>query len=239
MKLDLNSDIGEGFNYDAEIIQLVDSVNIACGGHAGNTSLMNDTVKLAKQAGIQIGAHPGYPDQENFGRVDMNMMPTEIYDEVSKQVTALKEICDKNSVRLHHVKPHGQLYNKAAKDFDTALAITKAVHDIDKDLIMVVLANSQFVDVSKSHNMKVWQEFFVDRNYMYDGTLVPRSQDNAVIHDETKAIDRLVQLANTGEIESVDGTPIQISADTVCVHGDTPEALAYVKRILERLGQYD
>lgn len=238
MKLDLNSDIGEGFDYDAEIIKLVDSVNIACGGHAGNTSLMNETVKLAKQAGIHIGAHPGYPDQENFGRVDMNMTPAEIYDEVSKQVTALKEICDKNSVRLHHVKPHGQLYNKAAKDRDTALAITRAVQDIDKDLIIVVLANSLFVDVVKSNNMKVWQEFFVDRNYMNDGTLVPRSQDNAVIHDETKAINRLIQLANNGEIESVDGTPIQISADTVCVHGDTPEALQYVKKIREKLGKY-
>ena len=122
MKLDLNSDIGEGFAYDAEIIKLVDSVNIACGGHAGNISLMNETVELAKQAGIHIGAHPGYPDKENFGRVDMNMTPTEIYDEVSKQVKVLFDICDKHNTKLHHVKPHGQLYNKAAKDKATAQA---------------------------------------------------------------------------------------------------------------------
>lgn len=237
MKLDLNSDIGEGFAYDAEIIKLVDSVNIACGGHAGNISLMNETVELAKQAGIHIGAHPGYPDKENFGRVDMDMSSSEIYDEVSKQVKVLYDICNKHNARLHHVKPHGQLYNKAAKDEDTALAITKAVQDIDKDLIIVVLANSQFVDVVKSKNMQVWQEFFVDRNYQSSGELVPRSNANAVIHDEDVAINRLIQLAETGEIESADGQKIQITADTVCVHGDTPEALQYVKRIKERLGE--
>lgn len=235
MKLDLNSDIGEGFAYDAEIIKLVDSVNIACGGHAGNISLMNETVELAKQAGIHIGAHPGYPDKENFGRVDMNMTPTEIYDEVSKQVKVLFDICDKHNTKLHHVKPHGQLYNKAAKDKATAQAITQAVKDIDKNLIVVVLANSQFVDVVKSENMQVWQEFFVDRNYQSFGELVPRSNANAVIHDEDVAINRLIQLAETGKIMSIDGHTIQITADTVCVHGDTPEALQYVKKIRERI----
>lgn len=237
MKLDLNSDIGEGFAYDAEIIKLVDSVNIACGGHAGNIALMNETVQLAKQAGIHIGAHPGYPDKEHFGRVDMDMSPDEIYDEVSRQIKTLKQICDKHNAKLHHVKPHGQLYNKAAKDKATAQAITSAIKDIDKNLIIVVLANSQFVDVVKSENMQVWQEFFVDRNYQASGELVPRSNPNAVIHNEEVAINRLIQLAETGEIPSVDGQTIQITADTVCVHGDTPEALDYVKRIRERLGE--
>lgn len=237
MKLDLNSDIGEGFAYDAEIIKLVDSVNIACGGHAGNVALMNETVQLAKQAGIHIGAHPGYPDKEHFGRVDMDMSPDEIYDEVSKQVKALKDICEKHNANLFHVKPHGQLYNKAAKDKATAQAITRAIKDIDKNLIIVVLANSQFVDVVKSESLQVWQEFFVDRNYHATGELVPRSNPHAVIHDEDVAISRLVQLAETGEISSVDGQTIQITADTICVHGDTPEALQYVKRIRERLGE--
>lgn len=239
MKLDLNSDIGEGFAYDAEIIKLVDSVNIACGGHAGNIALMNETVQLAKQAGIHIGAHPGYPDKEHFGRVDMDMSPDEIYDEVSRQIKTLKQICDKHNAKLHHVKPHGQLYNKAAKDKATAQAITSAIKDIDKNLIIVVLANSQFVDVVKSENMQVWQEFFVDRNYQASGELVPRSNPNAVIHNEEVAINRLIQLAETGEIPSVDGQTIQITADTVCVHGDTPEALQYVKKIREKLGKYN
>lgn len=239
MKLDLNSDIGEGFAYDAEIIKLVDSVNIACGGHAGNIALMNETVQLAKQAGIHIGAHPGYPDKEHFGRVDMDMSPDEIYDEVSRQIKTLKQICDKHNAKLHHVKPHGQLYNKAAKDKATAQAITSAIKDIDKNLIIVVLANSQFVDVVKSENMQVWQEFFVDRNYQASGELVPRSNPNAVIHNEEVAINRLIQLAETGEIPSVDGQTIQIAADTVCVHGDTPEALQYVKKIREKLGKYN
>lgn len=235
MKLDLNSDIGEGFSYDAEIINLVDSVNIACGAHAGSPKLMKTTVQLAKDAYVNVGAHPGYPDKENLGRTDMHLSTDEIYDLVYSQVSALKNICDAEKLRLHHVKPHGQLYNNAAKSPEIALAITKAIKDIDPALIIVVLANSQFVDVVKSENMQVWQEFFVDRNYNDDGTLVSRSQENAVIHNEDIAISRLKTLAETGKITSVNGKLISIPADTICVHGDTPEALNYVRRIRETI----
>lgn len=234
--LDLNCDLGESFgNYtmglDAQVIPLVSSVNIACGSHAGDPCVMKRTVELAKNANVAIGAHPGFPDLQGFGRRDLNLSPDEVYSFVLYQIAALQGFCKAAGVQLHHIKPHGQLYNRAAKDASYARAIAAAVRDLDESLVLVGLANGELIRAGQEAGLTVAQEFFADRNYTDEGRLVPRSEKDATITDEEFAVARVVRAVQTGKIAALSGKEISVCADTVCIHGDNTHALEFAKKI--------
>ena len=234
--VDLNCDLGESFGrytlgLDAEVIPLVSSCNVACGMHAGDPVVMGRTVAMAAEAGIAVGAHPGYPDLQGFGRRDLNLSPDEAYACIVYQVGALAAFCTAQGVKLHHVKPHGQLYNRAAIDASLAEAIAQAVFDVDPNLVLVGLANGELIRAGRTAGLAVAQEFFTDRNYTDEGVLVARSLPNALITDEEFAVKRVVRVVKEGAIESATGKTIEIQADTICVHGDNVHALEFVKRI--------
>lgn len=242
--IDLNSDLGESFGrytlgMDAEVIPLVSSVNVACGMHAGDPVVMRRTVQAAAAAGVSVGAHPGYPDLQGFGRRDMALSPDEAYSFVLYQIGALDAFCKAAGVRLRHVKPHGQLYNRAAVDRPLADAIAAAVKDFGKGLVLVGLANGALVEAGDQAGVPVAREFFADRAYTDEGRLVPRSQDNAVITDEDFAIARVVEAVRTQSVVTESGKRIDLPFDTVCVHGDSPRALDFVRRIRAALAAED
>lgn len=234
--IDLNSDLGESFGryslgLDDQIIPLVSSVNVACGMHAGDPVVMRKTVALAASAGVAIGAHPGYPDLQGFGRRDMNLSPDEAYAFTVYQIGALRGFCDAQGTALAHVKPHGQFYNKAARDRALADAIAQAVHDVDPHLVLVGLANSQLIAAGQALGLTCAQEFFADRNYTDEGQLVPRTQPDALIASEEVAIERVIRAVKEGAVLSHTGKLIELHADTLCVHGDSPSALVFVQKI--------
>lgn len=239
-KILLNSDLGESFGSykignDKAIIKKIDLANIACGLHAGDPVVMKDTVEFCKVNNVKIGAHPGYPDLQGFGRRDMDLSFDEVFAYVTYQIGALNAFCVQCETTMFHVKPHGQLYNRASIDESVARAIVLTVGEFDPSLKLVALANSTLADVAKQNNLDILEEFFVDRAYTSDGKLVSRSVDGAVIHDESIALERLSNLITTGFITSIDDKPVKINADTICVHGDTPEALQFVEKISSTL----
>ena len=241
-RVDLNSDLGESFGrytlgLDDQVIPLVTSVNVACGMHAGDPVVMRRTVKFAAESGVAIGAHPGYPDLQGFGRRDLALSPDEAYAFVLYQVGALAGFCRAEGVRLAHVKPHGQLYNRAAVDAPFAAAIAQAVADFDPNLTLVALAGGKLAQAGREAGLRVAQEFFADRNYTDKGTLVPRSQANATIADEKFAVERVVRVVREGTIESATGKTIEIAADTICVHGDNAHALEFARDIRTALAE--
>lgn len=239
-RIDLNSDLGESFGrytlgLDDQIIPLVSSANVACGQHAGDPMVMRDTVRMAADAGIAIGAHPGYPDLQGFGRRDMHLSPDEAYSYMLYQIGALQAFCAAAGVPLRHVKPHGQLYNHAAIDPELAAALAQAVRDVDDRLVLVGLANSALVDEGRKIGLTTAEEFFTDRNYTDEGKLVNRNDPAALIRNEEEAIERVKNAIRDGAILSVNGKLIDLHADTICVHGDSPTALAFVRRTREAL----
>lgn len=238
--IDLNCDLGESFgNYsigcDEKIIPLADSCNIACGLHAGDPLVMRKTVKLAKEAGITIGAHPGYPDLQGFGRRDMSLSPDEAYAFVLYQLGALQAFCQAEKTSLNHVKPHGQLYNRCSIDYELSLAVAYAVRDFDPTIKLVGLANSQLIQAGIDANLTVLQEFFADRNYTDEGLLVSRNNPDAIISDDDLVIKRIKQVVDEGTVTSLSGKVIPLQADTICIHGDNEHALMFARRIREIL----
>lgn len=239
IRLDLNADVGEGFSQhslgsDPEILQYVTSANIACGFHAGDPTVMRRTILVAKERGVRIGAHPGYPDLQGFGRREMSLAPEEVRDAVLYQIGALQALAKACGMRLQHVKPHGALYNVASKDSAVAKAIAVAVAEADASLILVGLAGSALLAAGRAMGLKVAGEAFVDRAYTDEGTLLSRRLPGAVITDEVEAAARAVQIA-TGKIRTVSGREITVKAETLCIHGDTPGAPAMARRIREGL----
>lgn len=242
--IDLNSDIGESFGAycmgdDVGVMAAVSSANVACGFHAGDPLVMKKTVELCRERGIAIGAHPGYPDLAGFGRRNMTCSPDEVYADCLYQVGALKIFCEANGLALQHVKSHGALYNQAAKDIKLARAIASAVRDSGGSIILMGLANSEFERAASEQGVPFASEAFADRAYMPDGSLVPRSEPGAVIHDIKAAAERVVRMATDGTVEALDGTVINFRPHSVCMHGDTPEAVEMaqaVKRALINAG---
>ena len=235
-KIDLNCDLGESFGaytigMDDKVIPLISSCNIACGYHASDPLVMKKTVALAGQAGIGIGAHPGFPDLMGFGRRNMNVSPDEAAAYVTYQLGALHAFARSAGYSLQHVKPHGALYNMAGKDYKLALAIAKAVQKFDPSLILMGLAGSESIRAARDIGLTAASEVFADRAYMPDGSLVPRSREGAVIHDEEEAIRRVVRMVKEHRVRAIDGTDIEIVPDSVCVHGDNVKALTFVTRI--------
>ncbi len=238
--IDLNCDLGESFGdyvigMDAAVIPYITCANIACGYHAGDAVVMQKTVALCKEHGVQIGAHPGFPDLVGFGRRNMNITPTEAKAYIIHQVGALKAFCDVAGVKLHHVKPHGALYNMAGKDIALARAICEGIYAIDSTLPILALSGSKMLEAAAEIGLPSVSEVFADRGYQADGNLVPRGQEGAMIEDEEVAIARVVRMAKEGKVTAVDGTEVPLKADSVCVHGDGAKALAFVQRIREML----
>ncbi len=237
---DLNSDLGESFGAykigaDEQIIPLVSSVNIACGWHAGDPLVMQKAVVLAKEHGISIGAHPGFPDLMGFGRRNMNVSPAEVKAYIQYQVGALSAFCRAAGVRLHHIKLHGAMYNMAGADIRLARAAAEAIAEIDDSLILLAPSGSEMIRAADEIGLPSASEVFADRAYEEDGSLRPRSMPDAVIHDEAECAARVLRMVTEGKVTSVTGRDISIRADSVCVHGDSPEALLFVRRIRETL----
>jgi UPF0271 protein len=236
MRLDLNADVGEGSSPsltgpEADLMRHITSASVACGFHAGGPTAMRVMVSLARDHGVAIGAHPGFPDLEGFGRREMQLPPSEVEDLVAYQIGALVAIAAAQGVRLQHVKPHGALYNMAARDAALADAIARAVAAVDRSLVRFGLPGSQLVSAGTRAGRRTAREGFADRAYQPDGTLVPRSQAGAVIHDPDLVVARVVQIARERAVTAVDGSRIALDVDTVCVHGDTPGAADLASRI--------
>ncbi|WP_264272958.1 5-oxoprolinase subunit PxpA [Duffyella gerundensis] len=231
MKIDFNADLGEGCASDRALLQLVSSANIACGFHAGDAATMLQSVRWAQEFGVAIGAHPSFPDRENFGRTAMQLPAETVYAQVVYQVGALKALSESEGAKLVHVKPHGMLYNQSARDPLLADAIARAVKAVDAGLILVGLANSVSIEVAKRVGLKTRQEVFADRGYQADGALVPRGQPGAMIDSEDRAIAQTLAMVQQGRVQSVDGQWVALQAESVCLHGDGEHALNFARRL--------
>lgn len=229
--VDLNADLGEGCASDSDLLTLVSSANIACGFHAGDAQTMLTCVREALKNGVAVGAHPGFPDRENFGRTAMQLPPETVYAQTLYQIGALATIVQAEGGRMRHVKPHGMLYNQAAKDAVLADAIARAVHACDPDLILVGLAGSELIRAGQRLGLATREEVFADRGYQADGSLVPRSQPGAMIEDEEQALAQTLMMIAEGRVQSIDGSWASVNAQTVCLHGDGEHALAFARRL--------
>jgi UPF0271 protein len=230
LTIDFNCDLGEGGGADGELMPWITSANIACGGHAGDVVTMRETVALAEAHGVAVGAHPGFLDRENFGRREQELTAGALRELVTSQIEALRGC---GSVR--HVKPHGALYNQAARDPEMAKIVAEAVYEIDPKLILFGLAGSELVRAGRKRGLRVANEVFADRTYQADGSLTPRSRSDAVITDEAAAVAQVVRMLREGWVRSTDGSTVPIEADTVCLHGDGPKAVAMARRLNEAL----
>lgn len=240
MKIDINSDLGESFGSfkmgnDAEVMKYITSANIACGFHAGDPIVMEKTIKLALENNVAIGAHPGYPDLMGFGRRKMNLSVEEVKAYVFYQVGALKAMAEALGGKLQHVKAHGALYNEAAVNESVAKAIAEAVLQLDSEIIFVGLAHSVMLEIAKKLGLQTASEVFADRAYTASGTLVPRSEPNAVIHDSEVCNQRVLQMIHNQTVRTIDGSEIHIKADTICIHGDNPAALELASSLRNHL----
>jgi 5-oxoprolinase (ATP-hydrolysing) subunit A len=232
--MDLNADLGEGMD-DALILPFLTSANVACGLHAGAPATMDRTVAQALSRGVRVGAHPGYPDRENFGRTEMRLPLDEVRALLLYQVGALDAFVRAHGGRLSHVKTHGALYNRAAKDPDLARAIAEAVRAYRGDLVLVGLAGSVQLSAARAAGLRAVGEAFADRRYLPDGSLMPRSQPGSVLHDAGEAADQALRIARDGSIVAADGSRLRVDAETLCLHGDTPGAVEIARAIRGRL----
>ena len=240
--IDLNSDLGESYGRytigrDEDIIPLISSANVACGYHASDPVVMQKTIGTAKAASIHIGAHPGFPDLMGFGRREMAVSPDEAYAYTLYQLGALDAFLKAQGMKLQHVKPHGAMYNMAGKDEKLALGICRAVKDYNPELILLGLAGSKMLIAAKELGLRCAAEYFTDRAYEADGSLRNRRLPGAMITDEDEAIERAVRMIREHRVKTYDGEDLELDAQSICVHGDGEKALAFVRRIRQRLEQ--
>jgi UPF0271 protein len=243
IKIDLNSDVGESFGayrigLDEEVIPLISSANIGCGFHGGDPSVMRQTVALAQEHGVALGAHPGFPDLIGFGRRKIDATLEEIRDYVTYQIGALQAFATMQNMKLQHVKAHGALYNMAEQDVRIWEAIAQVIAGIDRQLILVAIAGpmrEEVKEIGRRYGIRVAFEFFADRAYNRDGSLVSRREPGAVIHDPQQAAERVLKMVTEKRIVAKDGADIEVVADTICVHGDNPAAVRLTKQIRESL----
>ena len=240
LSIDLNADLGESFGAytigaDPELIPLITSVNVACGFHAGDPLVMHKTVELCAKYGVAVGAHPGFPDLAGFGRRNMAMKPEEAKAAVLYQAGALAAFCRAAGVPLRHVKLHGAMYNMAAKDPLLARAVAEAVASLGEGIALMGLSGSEMLKAAHEAGVPVLSEVFADRGYRSDGSLVPRGQPGDLIRDEEEAASRVLRMIREGVVRSVEGVDVPIRADSVCVHGDGPKALAFAGKLRQEL----
>jgi 5-oxoprolinase (ATP-hydrolysing) subunit A len=233
--VDLNSDLGEGGEHDEEILELVTSANIACGFHAGDPASIFDSIRTAKEQSVAVGAHPSLADRENFGRAEIEITASDVFTLVTYQVGAFKALCAAAGTKMNHVKAHGALYNMAVRNRALAHAIAHAVLAVDARLVVFVPARSDLEIAAVELELQTAREVFADRNYMPDGSLVPRTRPDALLHDPIEAAERVVRMLREGVVRAVDGSDVPIEVDTICVHGDTPEAVGFVRELRRRL----
>jgi UPF0271 protein len=224
--IDLNCDLGEGAGMDAELMPFITSANIACGAHAGDEATMRATVALAHQHGVMVGAHPGFADRENFGRAERELTACALHELVTWQIEALRELGP-----VRHVKPHGALYNQAAKDRAISDVIVEAIYECDRSLILFGLAGSELLQAGRERGLRVASEVFADRTYQADGALTPRSRADALIQDPGAAAAQVLRMVREGVVRATDGSEVKIVADTVCLHGDGAQAVAFARRL--------
>jgi 5-oxoprolinase (ATP-hydrolysing) subunit A len=234
VKIDLNADVGEGYD-DRALIPYLTSVNVACGGHAGDARTMADTVAAALELGVAVGAHPSYPDRQDFGRRELALPLSEIESSVREQVHALAAVAAAAGVRLVHVKPHGALYNVAAREVSVARAVARAVRDVGRELRLVGLAGSLLLEIAEELGLAAAGEGFADRRYRADGSLAPRTLADAVILDPEEAAEQALRIARDHAVVAVDGTRVGIRAETLCIHGDARAAPAIARAVRDRL----
>ena len=244
LKIDLNCDMGEStalwpytVEKDISLLRWISSVNLACGFHAGDAHTMHELVEAALTAGVAVGAHPGFADKENFGRSNMPLPPEKIYDIMLYQLGALDAFLKVHGARLRHVKPHGALYNMAARDGVMAEAICRAVADYDDRLLLYGLSGSELISAAAAAGLKSRSEVFADRTYGDDGSLTPRSHPGALIASEEASLGQVLQMIRAGTVTSTNGKQVPIVAETICLHGDGEHALPFAKRIYETLKQ--
>ena len=237
VKIDLNADLGEGGEADGALMKLVSSVNIACGFHAGDAQTMLACVREALKNGVAIGAHPSFPDRENFGRTAMQLPSETVYAQTLYQIGALEAIVRAEGGVLRHVKPHGMLYNQAARDPELARAIARAVHAVNPRLILVGLAGSELIRAGQAQGLVTRQEVFADRGYCSDGSLVPRTQPGALIADAEQALAQTLEMIKHHRVTTHDGGRARVQAETVCLHGDGEHALQFARRLREAFAE--
>jgi 5-oxoprolinase (ATP-hydrolysing) subunit A len=243
-QIDLNCDLGESFGaykigMDEEVLRFITSANVACGFHAGDPSVMRKTVQLALKNNVKIGAHPGLPDLAGFGRRNINISPQEAYDLVVYQIGALSGFLKAEGEKMQHVKPHGALYNMAAKNRELSEAIAEAVYKVDPQLILFGLAGSELVKAGEKIGLKTAHEVFSDRTYQQDGSLTPRTQPDALIHSYEDSVSQVIRMIKEGKVRSTQGVDVPVLAQTVCIHGDGPEALVFAKQLRESMQSED
>ena len=231
MRVDLNADVGEGVGDDAALMPYLSSANIACGYHAGNAAVMRHAIAFARRHQVAVGAHPGFQDRKGFGRRELTMTAAEVEGLVSRQIHTLAEAATEKGVRVTHVKPHGALYNMAARDAGLAAAIARSVAAVDSALLLFGLAGSSLIDEGRKAGLRTVSEVFADRGYRADGSLVPRTEPGAVLDDSDLVVSRALAMVREGAVTAVDGTRVPLEVETICIHGDTPGAVDFARRL--------
>lgn len=237
--IDINCDVGEGMGNESDIFPLISSCSIACGGHAGDTESMEKMVELAKRHKVKIGAHPSYPDKSNFGRISLQMNAKELTDSIQTQVESLKFISERLGVQLHHIKPHGALYNDIAKDKKLAIIFLRAIAEYKPDVFLYVPPASAIEELAQNDGFQIKREAFGDRNYTSDLKLVPRKNKNALIVKPEAVLNHLLQIINAKRVRTISGDLIPLKADTYCIHGDTQNALQILMYLSNKLPNHN
>jgi 5-oxoprolinase (ATP-hydrolysing) subunit A len=230
-RIDLNCDLGEGTGNDAAMMPYISSASIACGFHAGDADTMFATAGLCADAGVSAGAHPSFHDRANFGRTEQHILPGAVYELMIQQLLLMEEVANAAGTVMRHVKPHGALYNMAARDMELANAIARAVKNFNRELVLFGLSGSKLIGAGKAEGLITASEVFADRTYQDDGSLTPRSATNALITDREASVQQVLQMIKTGTVTSTSGNTIPVAAETVCLHGDGAHALDFAKAI--------
>ncbi len=233
--VDLNADLGEDAGHDAELFELISSASIATGFHAGDADIMHAAVLGAKAHGVAIGAHPSFFDRENFGRKELKVTVDEVFDAVAFQLGVFQAIAEAAGMRPNHVKPHGALYNMAVRDEKLADAIARAIRSVDSSLILFAPDNTELARAGEAQGLQIVREVFADRNYLSDGWLVPRTRADALLTDPVEAAKRVLRMLREGRVRSVQGNDVNVRAETICLHGDTPGAVEFACELRSQL----
>ncbi len=234
-KVDINCDVGEGIGNEVGLMPYITSCNIACGGHAGDANSMREVIELAKEHNVKIGAHPSFPDKKNFGRQRMDISCVALFQSLEDQISSLISVLRKEHGQLHHVKPHGALYNLIAIDEETATVVVEVMKRFHLPLKLYVPFGSVIAEIAMKENIPITYEAFADRNYNSDLTLVSRQKDNALITDPNKIFEHVYRMITQGKVRSLNGVEVEIKAETFCVHGDNPKAIELVRKLSKEL----
>lgn len=235
LTIDINCDLGEGFPNDTLLMPFISSANIACGFHAGDTDTIKRTVEHCIINNVAIGAHPGFRDKENFGRTEMILSDCELYDVVAEQIELVLNICTEMGAMLHHVKPHGAMYNMAARDTTMSYIIAGAIKEINPSLILYGLSNSFLISEAEALGLKTASEVFADRTYTPEGMLTPRTEANALLHSTEESLSQVLQMITQQQVRTTDGSLVSLKADTICIHGDGDHALSFAEAIFNAM----